>query len=149
MAQKIQDAVAATNKGDTIFIREKTELPVGSSIKSDTFVPGWRVVTNFDRSTLANSIEAANWYFFYLAGEMKATVFGTDKPATVRRAIRVILSKRTKPEFNSLEVTRVLQTRFMGIPFLSVIANSRHIQERISLEPEEERGLKLAPAVYQ
>jgi hypothetical protein len=139
----------AANKNDTIFIRENTALPAESSIQSETFVPGWRVVTNFDRSTLAASIEAAKWYFFYLAGEMKATVFGTNTPATVRRAVRVILSKQTKREFNSLEVTKVLPTRFWGIPFLSVTANSRHIQERMSLNSVDEHGLTMAHVGYR
>jgi hypothetical protein len=124
---------SGTSDHSTIYIREKTALPTNSRVKSETFVPGWRVVTNLDRSKLAASIEGATWYFFYLAGEMNVTVFGGNRPETIRRAVRLILLKQTKQEFNSLEVTEVTTKRVLGLPFLKVTAHSRHIQERMSL----------------
>jgi hypothetical protein len=133
MPETKQNASSRGNDHNTIYIRERTPLPAESRVKSETFVPGWRVVMNFDRSTLATSIENAKWYFFYLTGEMNVTVFGANRPDTVRRAVRVILLKQTKQEFNSLEVTEVAAKRIWGLPFLRVTAHSRHIQERISL----------------
>ena len=65
------------NRAGTILIREDTPLPANLSIESEAFLPGWRVVKNLDRSTLARSIEGANWNFFYLAGEIRATVLGS------------------------------------------------------------------------
>jgi hypothetical protein len=146
MSQGKKSAGAHVNTRDTIFIREKTAVPADFCIQSEVFAPGWRVVTNFDRSALASSIEGAKWYFFYLTGEMKATVFGANSPETVRRAVRAILSKQTKQEFNSLEVTEVTPKRIWGLPFLRVTANSRHIQERMSLRCVEDRTLSMLPA---
>jgi hypothetical protein len=133
MPETKQNGSSGTSDHNTIYIREKTALPTNSRVKSETFVPGWRVVTNFNRSTLTTSIENATWYFFYLAGEMNVTVFGGNRPETIRRAVRMILLKQTKQEFNSLEVTEVAPKRILGLPFLKVTAHSRHIQERISL----------------
>jgi hypothetical protein len=133
MPEAKQNAASCANDRNTIYIREKTPVPADSSIHSETFVSGWRVITNFDRATLATSIEAAKWYFFYLTGEMKVTVFGANRPETVRRAVKAILLKQAKQEFNSLEVTEVAPKRIWGLPFLRVTAHSRHIQERISL----------------
>jgi len=53
-----------TNGARTILIREATPLPANLSIESEAFLPGWRVVKNPDRSTLARNIEGANWSFF-------------------------------------------------------------------------------------
>jgi hypothetical protein len=133
MPETEQNGSSGASDHNTIYIREKTALPTNSSVKSETFVPGWRMVTNFDRSTLAVSIENATWCFFYLAGEMNVTVFGGNRPETMHRAVRMILLKQTKPEFNSLEVTEVAPKRIWGLPFLKVTAHSRHIQERMSL----------------
>jgi len=36
-------------------------------------------------------------------------------------------------EFNSLEITRVTSKRFLGLPYASVSAHSRHIQENAFL----------------
>ena len=133
----------------SVYIRERTPLPADSCVKSETLVPGWRVVTNLDRSTLAASIEGAKWYFFYLTGEMKVTVFGRNRPETIRRAVRAILSKRTKQEFNALEVTEVAPKRICGLPFLRVTAHSRHIQERMSLLCAQDAVSGMMPAAVR
>jgi hypothetical protein len=63
-------------KGGIIFIRDGTILPPISSVTTDAFLPNWRIVTSHDRSALARSIEGCTWYFFYLAGNIQATVLG-------------------------------------------------------------------------
>ena len=73
--------MSATNMSGTVLIRENTLLPAGLAIKSEVFLPGWRVVKNLDSSALAQNIEGANWNFFYLAGEIRATALGRS-PAT-------------------------------------------------------------------
>src|SRR6266478_10108984 len=96
----------ATDMSGTIFIRENTLLPVGLAIESEIFLPGWRVVKNLDGSALARNVEGANWNFFYLAGEFRATAFGRDPSGALRKAVKRILAKQEK-QYNSLEITRV------------------------------------------
>ncbi len=124
-----------TTMNGTVFIREDTPLPDDLAIESEAFLPGWRVVRNLDRSTLTRNIERTKWYFFYLAGAMKATVLGRKRSGTLRRAVKRILARREEQQSNSLEVTEVVSKHFFGIPFLSVTAHSRHIQQRIGLVP--------------
>jgi len=118
-----------TNGARTILIMEATPLPAKLSIESEAFLPGWRVVKNPDRSTLARNIEGANWNFFYLAGEIRATVLGRDRPGTLRRAVKRVLAKQEEQRFNSLEITQAVSKRFLGIPFMRVTAHSRHIHK--------------------
>jgi hypothetical protein len=134
------------NRTRTIFIEEDTPLPAALSIESEAFLPGWRVVKNLDRYALARKIEDANWNFFYLAGETRATVLGRDRPATLRRAVKCVLAKQEeqKSKFNSLEITKVVSNRFLGIPFMSVTAHSRHIQEGIGLVPAKDFVLRMS-----
>lgn len=123
------------NGTKTIFIKEDTPLPATLSIESEAFLPGWKVVRNVDRYALARKIESANWNFFYLAGELRATVLGRDRPGTLRKAVKCVLAKREGQNFNSLEITEIVLRRFLGIPFMSVAAHSRHIQQGICLVP--------------
>jgi hypothetical protein len=136
-----------TNRASTILIREDTPLPANLSIESEAFLPGWRVVKNLDRSALARKIEGANWNFFYLAGAMRATVLGRDRPGTLRRAVKRVLAKQEEQKFNSLEITKVVSKRFFGIPFTSVTAHSRHIQQGIVLVPTKDFVLSIPAAV--
>ena len=119
----------ATKMSGTIFIRENTLLPVGLAIESEAFSPGWRVVQNLDRYALARRIESSNWNFFYLTGHIKATVLGREGQKTVRRGVKRILAKLKGEKFNSLEITEVVSNRFLGVPYVSVSAHSRHIQK--------------------
>jgi len=134
------------NRTMTIFIKEDTPLPANLPIESEAFLPGWKVVKNLDRSTLARNIEGANWNFFYLAGEIRATVLGRDRPGTLRRAVRRVLAKQEGQKFNSLEITKVVSKRFLGIPFMSVTAHSRHIQQGIGLVPAKDFVLRMPAA---
>src|SRR5216684_1912409 len=139
--------MSSINRTRTVFIREDTRLPTTLSIESEAFLPGWRVVKNLDRQALTREVEGANWNFFYLAGEMRATVLGRDRSGTLRRAVKCILAKQEEQKFNSLELTEVVSKRFLGIPFMSVIAHSRHIQERIGLVPAKDFVLRMPAAL--
>src|SRR5437016_14584226 len=113
-----------TNSAGTILIKEDTCLPANLSIESETFLPPWRVVKSVDRSALARNIEGVNWNFFYLAGEIRATVLGRNQPGTLRRAVKCVLAKQEGQKFNSLEITKVVSKRSLGIPFMRVTARS-------------------------
>jgi len=138
--------VTDTNRSGTIFIREDTPLPENLLIESEAFLPGWRVVRNLDRSSLTRNIERGHWHFFYLAGEMRTTVLGRDRPETQRRAVKRVLAKQQGKKFNSLEITKVVLKRFFGIPFMSVTAHSRHIQQGIALVPAKDFVLRIPAA---
>jgi len=130
----------------TIFIKEDTPLPANLPIESEAFLPGWKVVKNLDRSTLDRNIERANWNFLYLAGEIRATVLGRDRPGTLRRAVKCVLAKQERRKFNSLEITQVVSKRFFGIPFMNITAHSRHIQQGIGLVPAKDFVLRMPAA---
>lgn len=134
------------NGTKTIFIKEGTPLPATLSIESEAFLPGWKVVRNLDRYALARKIQSANWNFFYLAGEIRATVLGRDRPGTLRRAVKCVLAKQEGQKLNSLELTKVVSKRFLGIPFMSVTAHARHIQEGIGLVPAKDFVLTTSTA---
>ena len=138
--------MSSINRTRTLFIREDTLLPTTLSIESEAFVPGWRVVKNLDHQALAREVEGASCNFFYLAGEMTATVFGREGPGALRRAVKCVLAKQEGQKFNSLEITKIVSKRFLGIPFMSVAAHSRHIQQGVGLVPAKDFVLRMPAA---
>jgi hypothetical protein len=125
--------MAQTIKTGTILIKDGTFLPDELQFESEPCATGWRLVQNLDGHGLGQKIHEAGWSFFYLAGEIKGTIFGFDGQKTVRRAVKRILANLKSDKFNGLEITQVEAKRFLGFPYTSVCAHYRHIQENIFL----------------
>ena len=128
-----------TIKAGTILIKDGTFLPGALRFESESYATGWRLVKNLDGYGLDRKIHEVGWTFFYLAGEIKATVFGIDGEKVVRRAVKRILANLKSGKFNSLEITRVASKRFLGLPYASVSAHPRHIQESLFLLGAKDR----------
>jgi len=138
-----------TNSTETILMREGTLLPAGLAVENEVFLSGWRVIKNLDRSTLARNIEGANWSFFYLAGEIRAIALGRKGIGTLRRAVKCVLAKQERQKFNCVEITKVVSKRFLGLPFVSVTAHFRHIQQGICLGPAKDFVLRMPTAASE
>jgi hypothetical protein len=138
-----------TNRTRTVFIKEGTLLPTMPSMESEPFLPGWRIVKNLDRQELTREIEGANWNFFYLAGEIRTTVFGRAGVGTLRRAVKRIATKQEGQSFsfNSLEITKIASKWFLGIPLTTIVAHSRHIQLGIALIAAKDLSGRSLPAI--
>jgi hypothetical protein len=121
-----------TIKTGTMLIKEGTLLPKSLRFESESCAPGWRLVQNLDGYELGQKIHEAGWSFFWQADEIGATVFGFDEQKTLRRAIEQILANLESAKFNSLEIMRLVleaSKRFLGVRYVTVSAQSRHIQE--------------------
>jgi hypothetical protein len=119
-------------KPGTILIKEGTLLPETLRFESVPCVPGWRLAKDLDGCGLDRKIREAGWTFLCLAGQLGATVVGIDEQKTLTRALDQILANPESAEFNSLEIMRVTSEaskRFLGVRYMTVSAQSRHIQE--------------------
>ncbi len=125
MAEKI--------KTGTILIEEGVLLPESLRFESEPYSKGWRLVKNLDGYGLDRKIREAGWTFFFMAGEIKASVFGLDGEKAVRRAVKRVITYMKSDRFNCLEITQVAPRRFLGLPYVTVSAHLRHIQESIFL----------------
>jgi hypothetical protein len=131
----------------TIFVKENTLLPAGLALQSEALLPGWRSVTNLDGRELGRKIEHAKWNFFYLAGPIKTMVLGREGLPALRRAVKRVLAKQQNQLFNSLEITRIISKRILGVPYLSISAHARHIQEGMYLVSAKDFRLRDSSAM--
>ena len=122
-------------KAGTILIKEGTHLPDALGLESELYAPGWRSVIGLDGYAMDRKTSDAGWAFFCLASDTKVTVFGVNAEKMVRRAVKQI-ADMLPSQFNSLEITRVSSEpskRFFGVRYVTVSAQSRHIQESLFL----------------
>ena len=127
--------ISDINRSRIMLIKEDTPLLSTITMESEAFLPGWRIVKNLDRQALTREVVEANLKVSYLAGEIRATVFWRKGLRALRRAAECVLARQEEQhfKFNSLEFTKVISKRFLGIPVMSVTAHSRCIQRGFGL----------------
>ena len=119
-------------KVETVFIEEGTPLPNSVKFESEPYSNGWRSVKNLTGYELDRKIREVGWTIFYLA-QIKASGFGFDREKAARRALDRVLANVKSDNFNSLEISQVAVKRFLGIPYVTVSAHARHLQESMFL----------------
>ncbi|HXU21934.1 MAG TPA: hypothetical protein VN788_15230 [Verrucomicrobiae bacterium] len=126
---QLRDAI----RDGAVLIKDGTLLPESLRIENEPCVPGWGLVQSLNGYAFDRKVRETGWTFFCLAGEIGTIVLGTDEQFMLRRAIKRILANSRSSPFNSLEITRVARRHFLGLPYLSVGAQSRHVQESMVL----------------
>ena len=109
-------------------------------IESEPYCKNWRSLGILDSSVLDHKLRAAGWNLFFMAEELRAVVPAWGGENTVRRGLKRLLAQTRLQHFNCLEVSHILRRRFFGIPYVSVAAHPRHIQESCRLQPSEQRA---------
>jgi hypothetical protein len=114
----------------TLLLDKGTPIPPFFRVGSERYPNGWTSVTtttNFqDRE---KELATAGWTFFYMAGEMKATAYGFDTQKATDVAVGRLMARARQQACNGLEIDEVLTHSFLGMPYVSVTAHTRHIQE--------------------
>jgi hypothetical protein len=66
---------------------------------------------------------------FFMAGEIKTTVFGFDREKSLGTALSRLIGNAKDQECNSIEITRVAGNSFLKVPYVTVSAHPRHLQK--------------------
>jgi hypothetical protein len=69
----------------------------------------------------------------------KVMFFGAIGAKKVQNALMRILAKVKRQSFNALEVTGIVAKRFLGVPYATVSAHSRHFQQTCRLQDANAR----------
>jgi hypothetical protein len=126
-------------KVGTILVKMKEwgRVPHCHGVETEPSFGEWSVVKVPDACALDRAIHAAGWNFFFMATEVKAMCFGFLREEKIQSALRQILAKVNLQHFNGLEVTKIVARRFLGVPYVTVSAHSRHMQQSCNLTSSE------------
>jgi hypothetical protein len=123
----------------TILIEDRPGMAHSMGIESEPYAGHWSVVRLLDGFALDRKIHAAGWNFFFMAGEVKTTFFGALGAKNIRKALKRILARMSGQDFNCLEVTGITASRLVGVPYTTVSAHWRHIQQSCCLDDVQQR----------
>jgi len=112
----------------SILIQQGAPLPKAALLRVDPYLSGWAAVTE-DRAAFEKEAQEAGLTFFFMAGEIKARVYGFDREKSLRRAVSRLIAEVKNQNCNCIEITRITDNRFLRIPSVSVYAHARHVQK--------------------
>jgi hypothetical protein len=128
-----------TVQAGTILMKEWPGMTALLGLESEPCSAGWCLLKVLDGFALDRKVHAAGWNFFFMATEVKAMFFGSLGAAKIQSALNRILKKVKEQHFNGLEVTGIVSRRFLGVPYVTVLAHSRHMQKSCYLDTVEVR----------
>jgi hypothetical protein len=121
--------MAAAVQVGTILIDNRPLILRALDLESESYSGTWGVLRSHTRTSLDQRIHGTGWNYFFMAAEVKATVIGRPADKSIRRALRQIFEKTRESDFNCLEVTKIIEQHFLGVPYITVCAQSRNIQQ--------------------
>jgi hypothetical protein len=122
-----------------ILMKEWPGITQLLGLESEPCSGGWSLLKVLDSFTLDRKIHAAGWNFFFMAAEVKVMFVGSVGAGKIQSALKRILEKVKLQEFNGLEVTQIVAKRFLSVPYVTVSAHSRHMQQSCHLDSIAER----------
>jgi hypothetical protein len=111
-----------------LLVRDGTLLPPDLPVEPAAFLPGWRVVKNFDNYSLRRKITGTQWKLLLLRGGKETRVMGRERPKILRQGVAQILDELKDRKFNSLEIHVLVSRSFLGMNLLNIAVNLRHFQ---------------------
>jgi hypothetical protein len=120
-------------------MKEWVGVPHFPGLETEPCFGEWSIVKVPDAFALDRTIHAAGWNFFFMATEVKTMFFGFLGEEKIQSALKRIVEKVRLQHFNGLEVTEIATRRFLGVPYVTVSAHSRHMQQSCNLDSSEAR----------
>jgi hypothetical protein len=130
--------MSVTVQAGAILMRQP-EMAQRFQLESEPCSGNWSLVKTLDGVSIDRKIHAAGWNFFFMAAEVKVMFLGVPGAAKIQSALQRILAKVKRQHFNSLEVTGIVARHFLGVPYVTVSAHSRHMQQGCYLDSSAAR----------
>jgi hypothetical protein len=129
----------------TIMVQPSESLR-SLGIEGEPYCESWQSLGVNESSGLDRKIHDSGWKLFFMANELKTSVPAWGGQKTLRRGVKRLLAQTRFEHFNCLELTHILRKRFFGIPYVSIAAHSRHIQQGSQIQSTVQRAKDAGPA---
>jgi hypothetical protein len=118
-----------TTRG-TILMHKEALRPQCFQLEDGPYPNAWMAVKhNLTHHELEKELATEGWTFFYMAGAIRATVFGFDRAKMIHAALKRLIANVKLQKCNCLEIDDVATHSFLGMPYVSVSGHPRHIQK--------------------
>jgi hypothetical protein len=130
----IRGFMPVTVQVGTILMNQWPEMTQLLNLESEPCSAEWSLLKVLNGFALDRKIRDTGWNFFFMAAQVKVMFFGSVGAAKIQKALKRILQKVKVQNFNGLEITGIVTRRFLGVPYVTVSAHSRHLQQSCYLD---------------
>jgi hypothetical protein len=116
----------------SILMERGAHLPASLVLRSSSFSSDWAEVDNV-RATLDKQLHDEGWIFYFLAGKIETTVFGSNQEKILNVALKRLAKIAVAQKCNSFEIAQIAHGSFFGLPRVTVSAHARHLQQGVVL----------------
>jgi hypothetical protein len=106
----------------TILIEDRPLVTRILDLGSESYSAKWVVLKVLDQK-----LRSVGWNCSFRAEEAEATVLGSLAANNIQKALKRIFLKMRKQNFNCLEVTKMVENRFLGVPYITVCTHPHHV----------------------
>jgi len=125
----------------TVLVQQSALLD-SLGTQGENYSDQWCSLGTIESAELDRKLRAAGWNFFFVADELRTIVPPCGGERTLRAGVKRLLARTEAQQFNCMQLSNILRERFLGIPFLSVVAHARHVQQSSRIESIEQRTSK-------
>jgi hypothetical protein len=122
----------------SVLLRAGVPQP-GVRISTASYSRDWDLVVAQGGFALERAVGAVGWHLIFVAGVVRAVAFGRSEGNNARVAVDRVLAEIRAQDFNAAEVTEISTKHFLGIPYLSISAHARHLQQGNTLQQQSVR----------
>jgi hypothetical protein len=130
--------ISNTIQAGTILVQESTLLH-SLGTQGENYSDEWCSLGTTESTELDRKLRAAGWNFFFIADELRTILPPWGGEKTLRTGVKRLLARTRAQQFNCMQLSNILRERFLGIPFVSVVAHARHVQQGSRMEGIEQR----------
>ena len=134
---RIDAAMTNPITAGSILVAKSTRLPNTFLLETESDSNGWAAIRDV-RSVFEKAVREAGWTFFFMAGEIRATGFGFDRPKALRAALKRLVANVRSQHCNCIEINQVIDRSFVGLPYVRVTAHPRHLQKGMLFSANEQ-----------
>lgn len=125
----------------TILLKQSQLMKESFALETSPCSKNWNLIKGMDGFAVDRKIHAAGWNFFFMAAEVKVMFFGVLSATKIQSALRRIVAQVKRQHFNGIEITAIVARHFLGVPYVTVSAHSRHMQQSCYLENTDARQI--------
>jgi len=125
----------------TVLVQQSALLHLLGT-QGENYSDQWCSLGTNESAELDRKLRAAGWNFFFIADELRTIVPPWGGEKTLRAGVKRLLARTRAQQFNCMQLSNIFHERFLGVPFVSVVAHARHIQQGSRMESFEQRTSK-------